>query len=47
MIDKILQYDPAIYHAIVAEEKRQQDTIELIQVKILQVRLVEPRWRLS
>ena len=30
MIDKILQYDPAIYHAIVAEEKRQQDTIELI-----------------
>ena len=30
MVDKILQYDPAIYHAIVAEEKRQQDTIELI-----------------
>ena len=30
MVDKILQYDPAIYHAIVAEEKRQQDNIELI-----------------
>lgn len=30
MVDKILQYDPAIYYAIVAEEKRQQDNIELI-----------------
>ena len=30
MVDKALQFDPMIYHAIVAEEKRQQDTIELI-----------------